>query len=60
MKQEKPNILLIMADQMTPFMLEACGGRGAKTENMTKLAARSANFTNAYTRSQSACLLDLA
>lgn len=51
MKKEPPNILLIMADQMTPFMLEACGGSGAKTENMTKLAARSANFTTTYTPS---------
>ncbi|MEP4196034.1 MAG: sulfatase-like hydrolase/transferase [Aliishimia sp.] len=51
MAQKQPNILLIMADQMTPFMLEACGGTGAKTENMTKLAARAAQFTNAYTPS---------
>ena len=51
MTEKKPNILLIMADQMTPFMLEACGGIGAKTENITKLAARSANFTTAYTPS---------
>ncbi|MFC6636973.1 sulfatase-like hydrolase/transferase [Sulfitobacter sediminilitoris] len=48
---KQPNILLVMADQMTPFMLEACGGFGAKTKNMTALAARSANFTNAYTPS---------
>jgi len=46
-----PNILLIMADQMTPFMLEACGGVGAKTANMSALAQRSANFTNTYTPS---------
>lgn len=51
MSTKQPNILLIMADQMTPFMLEACGGVGAKTANMTALAARSANFTNAYTPS---------
>ncbi|MEP1207296.1 MAG: sulfatase-like hydrolase/transferase [Rhizobiaceae bacterium] len=51
MSPKKPNILLIMADQMTPFMLEACGGVGAKTENMTKLATRAANFTNTYTPS---------
>jgi choline-sulfatase len=47
----RPNILLIMADQMTPFMLEACGGLGARTRNMTALAARSAVFTNTYTPS---------
>ena len=46
-----PNILLIMADQMTPFMLEACGGIGARTANMSKLAQRSARFTNTYTPS---------
>jgi choline-sulfatase len=48
---ERPNILIIMADQMTPFMLETFSGVGAKTQNLTKLAARSANFTNAYTPS---------
>ncbi len=48
---KKPNILLIMADQMTPFMLEACGGVGARTHHMTRLAQRSANFTQAYTPS---------
>ena len=51
MTREQPNILLIMADQMTPFMLEACGGTGARTANMSALARRSANFTNAYTPS---------
>ena len=51
MVQKQPNILLIMADQMTPFMLEVCGGIGAKTEKMNKLAARSANFSAAYTPS---------
>ena len=48
---QKPNILLIMADQMTPFMLEACGGRGARTKNLSKLIKSAANFTNAYTPS---------
>ncbi|MGB7322570.1 MAG: sulfatase-like hydrolase/transferase [Albidovulum sp.] len=51
MPKKHPNILLIMADQMTPFMLEACGGIGAKTKNMNELAKRSANFTNTYTPS---------
>ncbi|SHG83583.1 sulfatase-like hydrolase/transferase [Marivita hallyeonensis] len=51
MTGRQPNILLIMADQMTPFMLEACGGIGAKTKNISALAKRSANFTNAYTPS---------
>jgi choline-sulfatase len=40
-----------MADQMTPFMLEACGGIGAKTANLNALAKRSASFTNTYTPS---------
>ena len=47
----RPNILLIMADQMTPFMLEACGGAGARTRHMSALAARSTVFTNTYTPS---------
>ncbi|MDU8941876.1 sulfatase-like hydrolase/transferase [Ovoidimarina sediminis] len=51
MTLRQPNILLIMADQMTPFMLEACGGTGARTEHMSALAARAATFTNAYTPS---------
>lgn len=51
MTTNKPNILLVMADQMTPFMLKAFGGVGARTQHMTQLAARSANFTNAYTPS---------
>ncbi|MCY1126814.1 choline-sulfatase [Frigidibacter sp. RF13] len=46
-----PNILLVMADQMTPFMLDACGYRGARMANLSALAARAVNFTNAYTPS---------
>ncbi len=51
MSQNSPNILLIMADQMTPFMLDACGGIGGPTKNMSALAERSANFKTAYTPS---------
>ena len=47
----KPNILLVMADQMTPFMLEACGYPAAKTRHMSALAERGISFTNAYTPS---------
>jgi len=47
----KPNVLLIIADQMTPFMLEACGYAGAQTKNMKALADRGVQFTNAYTPS---------
>ena len=47
----QPNILLFIADQMTPFMLEACGYGGARTRHMSALAARAVSFTNAYTPS---------
>ncbi len=47
----QPNILLVMADQMTPFMLEACGYPIAKTAHLNRLAARATTFTNAYTPS---------
>ena len=51
MVQTKPNILLVIADQMTPFMLEACGHAGARTRNLAALAKRSVHFTSAYTPS---------
>jgi choline-sulfatase len=51
MQTDKPNILLIMADQMTPFMLEACGYPIARTRHMKALADRAVNFTTAYTPS---------
>ncbi len=51
MSERLPNILLVMADQMTPFMLEACGHAFAHTRNLSALAARSVAFTNAYTPS---------
>lgn len=47
----KPNILFVMADQMTPFLLEACGGQGANTKHLSALAKRGAWFRNAYTPS---------
>jgi choline-sulfatase len=40
-----------MADQMTPFLLEACGGQGARTKHLNALAKRGAWFRNAYTPS---------
>lgn len=49
--QTRPNILLVMADQMTPFMLEACGHPLAQTKHMAALAKRGVQFTNAYTPS---------
>jgi choline-sulfatase len=48
---KKPNILFVMADQMTPFMLEACNGMGARTANLSALVERGVQFTNAYTTS---------
>jgi hypothetical protein len=36
----KPNILVIMADQMTPFLLDVCGAvGGARMANLTCLSA---------------------
>jgi hypothetical protein len=42
------NVLLVMADQMTQFMLEACGHPITKTANLNALAAQALNFANAY------------
>lgn len=50
-KTKQPNILLVMADQMTPFMLDTFGHTGARMENLSRLRDRSANFTQAYTPS---------
>ena len=47
----RPNILFIMADQMTPFMLDVCAGVGAKMKNLKALADRGVHFTKAYTPS---------
>ena len=47
-----PNILLVVADQMTPFLLEACGHPGgARTQHLCALAGRSVRFNHAYTPS---------
>jgi len=46
-----PNILMVMADQMTPFMLDVCAGVGARMCNLQALAERGVNFANAYTPS---------
>ncbi len=48
---KKPNILFVMADQMTPFMLAVCNGMGAKTKHLNTLAEHGALFKNAYTPS---------
>lgn len=51
MTPSSPNILLVMADQMTPFMLDACGGSGARMAHLSKLADTSVRFRQAYTPS---------
>ncbi|MBN1669814.1 MAG: choline-sulfatase [Kiritimatiellae bacterium] len=48
MPQEKPNLLMIMADQLTPLMTGAYGFRAAKTPNMDRLAREGVLFQNAY------------
>ena len=49
--RQQPNVLLVMADQMTPFMLEACGYPVAKTAHLSRLAATGVQFSTAYTAS---------
>jgi len=48
-KNDKPNILLIMTDQMTPMMLGAYGSTVARTPNIDRLAREGILFANAYT-----------
>lgn len=45
---EQPNILLVMADQLTAIALSVYGNRVCKTSNIDALATRSAVFKNAY------------
>lgn len=47
----KPNILVIMADQITPFLLGAYGHDVVQTPNLDRLAARGVRFDAAYTPS---------
>lgn len=46
-----PNIIFIMADQMTPFMTSPYGQSVAHTPNLRRLAARGTVFENAYCNS---------
>lgn len=46
---EKPNILLIMADQMTPFLTGAYGHPVVKTPNLDRLVEDGIRFDAAYT-----------
>ena len=48
MSKQKPNILFIMADQLTPFMLRAYGDKTCRTPNLDEIAARGVVFDNAY------------
>ncbi|MBT6209795.1 MAG: sulfatase-like hydrolase/transferase [Woeseia sp.] len=48
MYESRPNIVLIMADQMTAFALSAYGNSVTKTPNLDALAAKGTVFENAY------------
>lgn len=50
-RADRPSILFIMADQMTPFMLEAYGHRHGRTPALCALAERGTLFTSAYSPS---------
>lgn len=47
----KPNMLVIMADQLTPFLLGAYGHPNIKTPNIDRLASNGTCFNAAYTAS---------
>lgn len=44
----RPNILLIMADQMVPFLTGAYGHRVVKTPNLDRLVEEGVRFDAAY------------
>lgn len=48
---EKPNIVLLVADDLNPFYLGYAGDPDAKTPNLDALAEESTNFTRCYTAS---------
>lgn len=48
---KKPNIVLIIADQLRYDCVGANGNRLIRTPNIDRLAAQSANFTSAYVQS---------
>ncbi|MBV9084492.1 MAG: choline-sulfatase, partial [Acidobacteriaceae bacterium] len=50
-RSDKPNILFIMADQLTPFMTSVYGQKVARTPNLDRLASRGTVFENAYCNS---------
>lgn len=47
-KTRSPNILFILVDQMTPFMIGPYGQRAAVTPNLDRLARNGVVFDNAY------------
>src|SRR5579862_9529318 len=46
-----PNVLFVLADQMTPFMTGPYGSRVARTPNLDRLAREGIVFENAYCNS---------
>ena len=51
MNEERPNILLIMCDQLRADSLGAAGHPLVRTPNIDRLAASGVQFTRAYTES---------
>ena len=49
LKQSRPNILMIMADQLRADCLGAYGNRVVKTPHIDRIAAEGVTFVNAYT-----------
>ena len=49
---ERPNILLIMVDDLGPEWISCYGGRELKTPQIDALAAGGIRFTNAYSMPQ--------
>jgi arylsulfatase len=48
-KQARPNILMIVADQLRADCLGAYGNKVVRTPNIDRIAAEGVTFTNAYT-----------
>jgi len=48
MSSERPNVLLIVVDQLTAFVLRAYGGDVARTPHIDRLAAEGVLFEQAY------------
>ncbi len=51
MNSEKPNVVLIMADQMAPDVVGAIGHPAVKTPNIDRLVDNGVTFDNAYCNS---------